>query len=61
MRQAVGERDYAVLVRGEDQFGHFLTPPPPTSDFSPETLAMCTRIEQEQASYLYQGTEPRQS
>jgi ectoine hydroxylase-related dioxygenase (phytanoyl-CoA dioxygenase family) len=59
MRQAVGTRDYAVLVRGEDRFGHFVTPPAPTGDFTPEALEMCAQIDSEQVAYLYQGTEPR--
>jgi non-heme Fe2+,alpha-ketoglutarate-dependent halogenase len=59
MRQAVGERDYAVLVRGEDRYGHFVTPPAPTGDFTPEALAMCNQIDSEQVAYFYQGTEPR--
>jgi len=59
MRQAVGERDFAVLVRGEDRYGHFVAPPRPTGDFTPDALDMCTRIDREQAAYFYQGTEPR--
>jgi ectoine hydroxylase-related dioxygenase (phytanoyl-CoA dioxygenase family) len=59
MRQAVGERDFAVLVRGEDRYGHFVTLPAPTGDFMPEALEMCTEIDREQAAYFYRGTEPR--
>ena len=59
MRQAVGQRDYAVLVRGEDRFGHFLTPPVPTGDFTPDAMEMCTEIDKDQVAYYYQGTAPR--
>ena len=59
MRQAVGQRDYAVLVRGEDRFGHFVTPPVPTGDFTPDALEMCTQIDKDQVAYYYQGTTPR--
>ncbi len=59
MRQAVGQRDYAVLVRGEDRFGHFLTPPTPTGDFTPDAMEMCTQIDKDQVVYYYQGTTPR--
>tara|TARA_A100000164_G_C21395965_1_gene535458 strand:- start:355 stop:558 length:204 start_codon:yes stop_codon:yes gene_type:complete len=33
--QIVGNWDCAMLVRGNDPFGNFETPPLPTSDFDP--------------------------
>ena len=48
-----------MLVRGEDRFGHFLTPPVPTGDFTSDAMEMCTQIDKDQVIYYYQGTTPR--
>ena len=56
MRQVVAERDYAVLVRGKDRFGHFELVPPPEHDFAPEALVWHRRILDAQAEALYEGT-----
>ena len=56
MRQVVAERDYAVLVRGEDRFGHFELVPPPEHDFASEAPAWHRRILDAQAEALYEGT-----
>ena len=56
MRQVVAERDYAVLVRGEDRHGHFELVPPPEHDLTPEALAWHRRILDAQAEALYEGT-----
>jgi ectoine hydroxylase-related dioxygenase (phytanoyl-CoA dioxygenase family) len=55
MRQTRGERDFAVLVRGEDRFGHFVNPPLPTAEFAPEAVAMVMRMDEDQTAYLYEG------
>jgi hypothetical protein len=39
VRQSAGAEDSAMLVRGEDRFGHFLTDPRPGADFDVEALA----------------------
>ena len=57
MRQVAGPRDYAVLVRGEDRYGHFIEPPRPTADFAPEAVAYHDAMVAEQASYLYREVE----
>ena len=56
MRQVVAERDYAVLVRGENRYGHFELVPPPEDDLTPEAFAWHRRILGAQADALYQDT-----
>ena len=56
MRQVVAERVYAVLVRGEDRYGHFELVPPPEDDLTPEAFAWHRRILGAQADALYQDT-----
>ena len=56
MRQVVARRDYAVLVRGEDRYGHFELVPPPEDDLAPEALAWHRRILDTQSEALYEGT-----
>jgi hypothetical protein len=53
MRQTVGARDYAVLVRGENRYGHFVTPPRPMIEFAPEAIELIRTIDADTASYLY--------
>ena len=53
MRQTVGARDYATLVQGEDRFGHFVTPPPPTEEFAPDMVELVRKIAADTTSYLY--------
>ncbi len=55
MRQEVGARDFAMLVRGEDRFGHFTPVPPPKRLFSPESLALYDEIRAEQAKTMMKG------
>lgn len=40
MQQQVGEKDFAMLARGQDQHGNFVHVPPPTENFAPEALAL---------------------
>ena len=56
MRQTVAARDFAVLVRGEDRYGHFEPVPPPQDDLTPEALSWHRRILGAQGDALYQGT-----
>lgn len=58
MRQTVGARDYAVLVRGRDRFGHFITPPRPTTEFADEALDLIRSIDADTRAYLYAGAAP---
>ncbi|GAB5471247.1 MAG: hypothetical protein Kilf2KO_42770 [Rhodospirillales bacterium] len=54
MRQTVAGEDYAMLVRGQDRFGHFQAVPPPQEDLSAEALAWHARILAAQNEALYQ-------
>jgi hypothetical protein len=57
MRQTVGRRDYAALVRGEDRYRHFITPPRPVTEFSPEAIELVSGIEADTNAYLYATAE----
>ncbi|QUT06697.1 phytanoyl-CoA dioxygenase family protein [Sphingobium phenoxybenzoativorans] len=39
MKQTLGERDTALLVRGVDEYGHFEHEPSPAMELDPETVA----------------------
>jgi hypothetical protein len=56
VRQAVGERDSATLVRGTDAFRHFEPEPRPLADCTPEALAAHAAIVGRQVQVLYRGT-----
>ena len=57
VRQVVGARDFAALVRGADRHGHFVPVPPPAADFAPEALAFYEEADAAQTGYLYVGAE----
>lgn len=59
MKQIGAGRDYATLVRGEDRFGHFITPPRPAADFSPDAVAFHDAMIADQAIYLYRDVDSR--
>lgn len=54
-RQVVAARDFAMLLRGRDRFGHFEPVPPPSSDLAPGALAWHARILAAQNDSLYAG------
>jgi non-heme Fe2+,alpha-ketoglutarate-dependent halogenase len=56
VKQAVGTRDSATLVRGVDTFNHFEHEPRPTADCTPESLAAHAAIVGRQVQVLYRGT-----
>jgi hypothetical protein len=56
VRQIVGERDSATLVRGVDNFHHFDHEPRPTADCAPDALAAHAAIVGRQVQVLYRGT-----
>jgi hypothetical protein len=58
LRQLVAERDYAQLVMGEDQYGHFLPVPRPDNEGSARALADWRRITEDQAAAYFAGVEP---
>jgi non-heme Fe2+,alpha-ketoglutarate-dependent halogenase len=57
VRQMAGERDSAMLVRGEDTHGHFDLEPCPPGDLDPAMLALHAEIIDRQAKVLYRGTD----
>ncbi len=56
-RQVVGQQDFAMLVRGEDRYDHFITVPPPQTDLSDQALAWHRRILSAQNEALYDGAD----
>jgi ectoine hydroxylase-related dioxygenase (phytanoyl-CoA dioxygenase family) len=57
VKQAVGQRDWASLVRGTDRYGHFDPEPRPARDLDVEAVAFHTHVTEEQVRVLYRGTE----
>ena len=57
LKQAVGARDWATLVRGKDEYRHFLPAHVPRRDLEPEALAFHKEVSEEQVRVLYRGTE----
>ncbi len=55
VHQTVAKEDFAMLVRGEDRYGHFEQVPPPQADLAPEALAWHARILAAQNEVLYDG------
>jgi non-heme Fe2+,alpha-ketoglutarate-dependent halogenase len=55
MRQVVAKDDFAMLVRGEDRYGHFVAVPEPEADLTPEALAWHRRIVGGQNEAIYDG------
>ena len=56
MKQAVGEKDSATLVRGTDTYNYFDHEPRPTADGTPEAMALHAAIVGRQVQVLYRGT-----
>ncbi len=56
VRQVAGPRDSAMLVRGEDRYGHFEHEPQPKVDMGEAERATHRRITEEAARILYRGT-----
>ena len=56
VKQAVGSRDWATLVRGVDRHRHFEPEPRPKVDLDPETVAFHKMVSEEQVKVLYRGT-----
>jgi len=55
VRQLNGERDSAMLVRGEDRFGNFVHEKPPRRDMDADALAEHARIMRLRQDILYDG------
>jgi len=56
LKQAVGQRDWATLVRGKDTYGHFQPEYVPKKDLEPEGVAFHKMVSDEQVRVLYRGT-----
>src|SRR5713226_1548221 len=56
LKQAVGQKDWATLVRGKDSYGHFQPEYVPKRDLEPEALAFHKAVSEEQVRVLYRGT-----
>ena len=54
-RQVRHERDSAMLVRGEDRYGHFEMEPVPARDFDPVAVAMYRKSDEAQRAVYYRG------
>jgi non-heme Fe2+,alpha-ketoglutarate-dependent halogenase len=59
VKQVVGPRDSATLVRGIDEYHHFDPEPRPKADFDPEAMALHRQIVEASNQVLYRGTEKR--
>ena len=57
MRQVVAPEDFAMLVRGQDRFGHFQLVPPPEEDLSDQAMAWHRRVLAAQNQALYANAE----
>lgn len=57
VRQVTGVPDCASLVRGRDDYGHFLPEPRPRFDFDPETVEFHARMIDSSNQILYRGAE----
>lgn len=57
VRQVVAREDFAMLVRGEDKFGHFQHIPSPSSDMDDAALAWHQRILLAQNEAMYDGAK----
>jgi len=54
-RQVVAARDFAMLLCGEDRFGHFEPLPPPEADLSASAMDWHARILRAQNESMYDG------
>jgi hypothetical protein len=52
-----GERDYAMLVRGNDQFGHWQSYSAPNQPFEPRAMSTYDEIRKLQTSVMMQGAK----
>jgi len=57
VRQINGDKDSALLVRGEDRYGNFIHETPPEADMDAAALAEHARIMAFRQSVLYKGVE----
>jgi non-haem Fe2+, alpha-ketoglutarate-dependent halogenase len=56
VRQVVGEKDSAMLVRGVDSYGNFEPEQPPAADMDAAALAQYQAVTERQLQVLFRGT-----
>ncbi|MGE0717307.1 MAG: phytanoyl-CoA dioxygenase family protein [Alphaproteobacteria bacterium] len=57
IRQVIGPKDGAALVRGVDRYGNFVPEPAPDAELGPGALAAHQAAAERQAAILYAGTK----
>lgn len=57
MQQKVGNKDYAMLARGEDRFGNFIHVEPPKTNFDKAALAQYEEIRKAQSEVMMKGAK----
>ena len=57
VRQQVAKRDYAMVVRGIDESGNWISVAPPSTNFQPAYLDLHKRVRLEQLEALAQGAD----
>ena len=57
VQQHVASKDFAMLVRGEDRYGHFELLDPPDDDLSASAIAAHHRVLTVQNEAMYEGTD----
>lgn len=53
LKQTTADQDYGMLVRGEDRYQHFISPPRPTENFEPLAIERYEQIRSERRRFLY--------
>jgi len=61
VRQTKSDLDYASLVRGEDNFGHFTLVPPPVQAMDAEAVTIHELASEATSEILYKGAEKNTS
>lgn len=61
VRQQIAEKDFAMLVRGEDRYGYFELINPPEDDLSDDAVALHHRILMAQNQAMYEGANKPKS
>lgn len=59
VKQVAGERDSALLVRGEDRYHNFEHEQPPESELHPDAVARHAAVLDRQLAILYRGAEQK--
>lgn len=57
MRQVVGDKDYATLVRGSDRYGHFRPHPRPSGALAAADVAVAAKVRADRDRFLFQGVD----